>query len=251
MPSAGGGDFGCRRISSILLARAAPVETNAAYGGCNRSRPIASAAATPSAVSASPSLSVCRRSSTYRICSPLLARHPQRVMSAGWVCTVYRPADPRASHDHPLRDIRHSRAPQRMTQATTGRRHALRRPPAGPAHRQRHSADRQPRHPQTQALRAADGSRRLRDHGPLGRRRRRARSAAVLVRRRIRPLRPGRVESAGGGVSFPRRSANRGCATWRAGTRPGSGRRPRVPRSRARRSCCSGREPLKCQCPRW
>jgi hypothetical protein len=37
----------CRKISSIWVARAAPVETNAAHGGCSRSRPIASASAAP------------------------------------------------------------------------------------------------------------------------------------------------------------------------------------------------------------
>ena len=31
----------CRRISSIWVARAAPVDTIAVYGGCSRSRPIA------------------------------------------------------------------------------------------------------------------------------------------------------------------------------------------------------------------
>jgi len=65
----------CRRISSIRVARAAPVETNAAYGGCSPQRPIAAAAAIPSGVSASPSLSVCRRSSTYRVpCPSLIGR---------------------------------------------------------------------------------------------------------------------------------------------------------------------------------
>jgi hypothetical protein len=48
----------CRKISSIWVARAAPVDTNAAYGGRNRSRPIISASAIPRGVSRSPSLSV-------------------------------------------------------------------------------------------------------------------------------------------------------------------------------------------------
>jgi hypothetical protein len=92
-------------------------------------------------------LSVCRRSSTYRIWSPLLARHPHGVMSAAVGVHGVPPGRSSGKKDHPLRNIRHSRAPQRMTQATTGRRHALRRPPAGPAHRHRHSADRQPAAP--------------------------------------------------------------------------------------------------------
>ena len=37
----------CRKISSIWVARAAPVDTYATYGGCSPSRPIAPASATP------------------------------------------------------------------------------------------------------------------------------------------------------------------------------------------------------------
>src|SRR5829696_5952823 len=54
-------------MRSISVARSAPVETNSAYGGCRSARPMASASATPFSLSRSPSLSVCRRSSIYRM----------------------------------------------------------------------------------------------------------------------------------------------------------------------------------------
>ena len=57
----------CRNISGIWVARAAPAETNAAQGGCSPSRPVISASAAPCGVRRSPSLPVCRRSSTYHV----------------------------------------------------------------------------------------------------------------------------------------------------------------------------------------
>jgi hypothetical protein len=57
-----------RSISSVCVQRDAPVDTKATYGGLSRPA-IASASATSRGVRRSPSLSVCRRNSTYRVIS--------------------------------------------------------------------------------------------------------------------------------------------------------------------------------------
>ena len=88
----------CRKISSLQVTRAAPVETNAASGGCSPPRPIISASAAACGVRRSPSLSMCRRSSTYRMSRscPVVARS---CSSRGVVSRTGRER-PRAVGDH-------------------------------------------------------------------------------------------------------------------------------------------------------
>jgi hypothetical protein len=81
------------------VARAAPVDTYAAYGGCGPSRPITSASDTPRGVRRSPSLSVCRRSSTYR----MSGSRPAVALSGPSFAEIIRPRRPGPPYSRSIR----------------------------------------------------------------------------------------------------------------------------------------------------